>query len=183
MQVRILPPTMMNQIAKDWFAEVYPVTVPTVNWAVLIAESQEHLGKSITKKLDDNRIGAKLPGYLQAMGNLMYGDRINLKAFLTESRLLNAIHFGFLVISDPDTQGLFLLNTQLQCIGLGEFQVYHGSMPRWINAVKVCCFPEGDYRLRFIANRIFGFLEQAGFKDSFLAFERIALPDGTFAFR
>lgn len=162
----------------DWPIEVFPVVIPQINWQTLIALTETHLGKSIMRRLNTEGIEPSIASYIQALG-LMESPEVPPQDFLRyfQWKLLDALSMSFLVISDPGMLMAFSLQSRILYHGT-KFGIFHATLKDWREAIlAVCC---KDSEMRPIGNRIFEYLEQAGFRDIFFGFRKEPLADGTF---
>ena len=152
-----------------------------VNWPILIQLSQTYLGKSLTRPLDEQMVEPKDAGaFIRAIGHLESGSNRR-EVFLLQDWLLEAVDLSFVVVvGDPYVQGFWQQAAKLFGHGKPTFMVYKASVKTWREVLIRCCHRKQLREVRYIANRIFEFLDQTGLREVFTQYNKEALSDGTF---
>ncbi len=158
---------------------VYPATMTMVNWPILISASQEHLGTSVTRKLDEQDIKLRsLGSYIQAL-YLLEGGR-NLNNAISDSWMLHALSLGFLIIGPELVHSKWMHASKLAGHGNLNFAVYTCDAEEWRQILLRVLTKESVFSARFIANRIYEYLDQAGLRQMFDGYRKDSIEDGTF---
>jgi hypothetical protein len=161
--------------------EVHPVTIPMVNWPILINASQQHIGVSITRKLDEKDLKLRsLGSYLQALYTLESPNEWHLDFAIADSWMLRALSLGFLVISEPLVHSKWMYASKLAGHGNLHFAVYTCDAEEWRQIILRCCTVEVGIEARLIANKIYEYFDQAGLRPMFSKYYKESLRDGTF---
>lgn len=152
--------------------EVLPISMTLINWPMV-----KQL-KSI-RALDDNRIKPNtMAAYVQAIG-FSYQSNVAPSYFLKQSQLLGHVSMGFLITCENHCD--FIVASGISCThGTNEQRVYTATIREWKHIVANCSLTTQKQEIREIANRIFEFIEQAGFRDIWSDQTKESIKDGTF---
>jgi hypothetical protein len=159
----------------------YPATMTMVNWPILISASQEHIGTSVTRKLDEQDIKLRsLGSYLMALYSVEAGPTGNLNRAISDDWMLRAISLGFLIVSEPIVHSKWMYAAKLAGHGNLHFAVYTCDAEEWRQILLRVLNRDTPLEVRFIANRIYEFLDQAGLRRMFDGHRKETFDDGTF---
>ena len=158
---------------------VFPVSMTLVNWPTL-----REYGPEVIRKLDEHRIKLEsLSSYVQAVGYMEFAqDQNPINLLRQESgELLGHVSMGFLISAPTDVQMGFILASKVACSnGKGNTRIATATIKQWQEAVVNCCKSGTSSYVRIIGNRIFEYIEQAGFREIWSGYKKVAMQDGAF---
>lgn len=164
----------MNNIA------VVPVAIPQVDTKSLLSFAALTLGRSITNRIDEERIDPKsLKGYYLILESIKLKDAAPRVSYSFTAKQLS---FSFLVAADYETL-LDVTKLGIAAVFAEEnvFAIYHASLEQWhLTSIEFCRDLRYRKESRFVFNQIIGLLEQAGFMNLWSGFEKQKQKDETF---
>jgi hypothetical protein len=160
---------------------VYPATMTMVNWPILISASQEHIGVSVTRKLDEQDIKLRsLGSYLMALYSVEAGSTANLSKAISDDWMLRALSLGFLIVCEPTVHSKWMYATKLAGHGNLHFAVYTCDAEEWRKILLRVLTEDSPIEVRFIGNRIYEYIDQAGLRAMLNGYRKETISDGTF---
>lgn len=158
--------------------DVLPLSITGVNWQLF-----NGLEFNPIKRLDADRISLKTPAaFILAVGFLEYSKDVKSAELLrNQPDLLAHVSMGFL-LKAPRQIILEFARKANGCVIHGnlETQAITANMKVWKDVVVRCCKTSERFEIRLIANKIYEYADQAGFRDIWHLYTKNSLKDGSF---
>jgi hypothetical protein len=163
--------------------QVFPLSMPQVNWDTYIKMCQDVLDERPTTSIDEAGLNLKNPDAFLAGLNF---DQPAARAMRYGVDAYYHLFFSFIAETDASVITDFLLFTDLKILMKWDakhrrsLSVMSGALQTWKDAVLRCCSKDCEKQTRYIANSIYLYFIKAGLRDVWHKYTKEALRDDTF---
>jgi hypothetical protein len=162
--------------------KIFPLTITSVNWEIFIKMSQDILGFSPTRGLDEAKMDMKVPASYLACLDFENNPRYNL---LHPNSTYSHVSMSFILQTDGYTLGEIASITEFSIISKSSktynyLVILTGTVGVWLRAIITGCQNQISKDTRIIFNACMEYFENAGFGPLWSSYQKQILPDGTF---
>lgn len=164
--------------------DVIPISMTAINWDVLLVTLKRHLGRSLTKSLDDKHMKVgDLSSFLVILAEMQDEGVDPNKILIDATYFLRHISSGFLITTSvfmfPELA--FRTNLKITCAKIynqGEYTaIVTGSLEDWRSAIINC---NDNDLLRPLFNKCLLNFEKIGLGQLWHYYQKIDVGDSTF---
>lgn len=167
-------------------ANVIPIVYPTIDWQSFVTNVNRILGRSPTRSLDAAYLEVGDPfSFIASLAEFQQPSSVPWEAVKNADRLLQALHFVFIVEADNLLASLVRENSNLNIITPIERDaafIITANLYDLRNAIVEGSGEKKDFYLRDLMNKLYNLLVTSNLAAAFKRWNKQSNPDGTFSF-
>jgi len=156
------------------------ISATTPHWSALVNTCVDIFGRSPTRELDSRGLRLEDPTAYTSVLEILNGREVDVRK---AHRSLDFVHLTFLIQFEDEDQFTNFCNLSEICKLVwtnkkGSVGIFDGSLKQLKELVEVACSRDIPCEIRLTANKIYLFLDRAGYKELFGT--KSPMEDGTF---
>lgn len=166
--------------------KVEMVVMPLIDWTVYLQQTNENLGRSVTRKLDAKNMPIQTPSsFIATLDSFRNESSDPLKAVREGGGLLEHLHYGFLIHATSTAILEIIERTGLRTISQSvekreAFAIVSGNLLNWYTAILHGCSPDRSFECRVAFNMCLLLFDRHGLGEVWGLFCKERLKDDSF---